>query len=148
FGSDQIFCFTATPAPLAAAVQQSVPGVESIVRTSDASGELLTYKNNSFTDHNGLFADSSFFDVFSYPFLEGQSNKALNQPNSIVLTKKMADILFGREDPIGKSIRWNSNEDLTVTGVINNPPANSWMADCDYIVTWHLLEKEYGWARN
>lgn len=152
FGADKVFSFVATPGPLAPAIQQSVPGVEAIARTISTGnlqkgGGLLSYKHNSFTK-NGLYADSSFFQVFSYHFLEGNSKTALDEPNSIVLTKEMARILFGNEDPLNKVIKWNNKEDLTVTGVVENPPPNSWTYQYDYIVTWRLLEKEYPWAKS
>lgn len=148
FASDRIFCFTTAPQPLAAAIQQSVPGVESVVRTIDANDELLAYKENSFTDYNGLFADSSFFSLFHCRFIEGLEDHALADPNSIVLSKRMAEVLFGKDDPLNKIVKWNNKENLRVTGIIENPEANSWMGGYDYIVTWHLLEKEYDWIRD
>lgn len=152
FGSDQIFSFTATPAPLAPAIQQSVPGVEAIVRTISADnfqkdGGLLSYKNNSFTK-DGLYADSSFFKVFNYHFIEGDPATALNEPNSIVLTQSMANILFKKDDPLNKMIQWNVNEYLKVTGVVEDFPSNSWAGTYNYVLNWHLLEKEQPWTKN
>ncbi len=72
-----------------------------------------------------LFADSSVFKVFSYHFLYGDANTALNQPNTIVLTKTLAKKIFGDASvALGKSISFGNYSSL-VTGVIDDVPLNS-----------------------
>jgi putative ABC transport system permease protein len=75
-----------------------------------------------------LFVDSTFFDLFTFPFVRGSGAVALSRPFTVVLSKGMAEKLFGREDPIGKSIRINNKageESLEVTGVIDVSQARS-----------------------
>ncbi|MCU0363151.1 MAG: ABC transporter permease, partial [Bacteroidales bacterium] len=81
-----------------------------------------------FNEDGVLFADSSFFRVFSFRLLRGDRNKALVNPRSIVLTEEFAAKYFGKEDPIGKKISLEADTNLyTVTGVVENVPSNSHM---------------------
>jgi putative ABC transport system permease protein len=69
-----------------------------------------------------MFVDSTFFDVFTCHFTNGNPAEALLPPNSVVLKKPVADKLFGAEDPIGKVILLhdaNGKYNLTVTGVVD-----------------------------
>ncbi len=72
-----------------------------------------------------IFADSSFFDLFSFPFLAGNPEVALSHPNSLVLTGSMAKKYFGDENPLGKSIKFNNRTELQVTGVLRDLPSNT-----------------------
>ena len=69
--------------------------------------------------------DSTFFDVFTVPFLKGDPKTALTKPASIVLTRSMADKYFGDEDPMGKSLNSDNRRDYIVTGVVEDVPSNS-----------------------
>jgi putative ABC transport system permease protein len=75
-----------------------------------------------------LSTDPSFFRLFSFPVIKGNAAKPLPDPQSIVITESTAKKLFGKEDPLGKSIRTkldNLEELLTVTAVTKDPPADS-----------------------
>src|ERR1035437_7014193 len=81
---------------------------------------------NRFNEDGVLFADSSFFSVFDFKLLSGDPKTALSNPRSMILTEKFARKYFGNEDPIGKRISLEADTNLyTVTGVIQNIPANS-----------------------
>jgi putative ABC transport system permease protein len=152
-GDGKIYTFAATPGQMAATIKADIPGVAEAVRTTSytASG-LLTYKDNSFKK-DGLFADSGFFSVFSYHFVKGNPVTALTQPNSIVITKELAGILFGTSDPINKIIKRNNTTPLMVTGVIENVPKNSTF-QFDYVLPWQVIANENsfvktsGWGSN
>jgi len=73
-----------------------------------------------------MFADSTFFDVFSFRLLRGDPSTCLKEPRSIVLTEEYARKYFGGEDPIGKSLKIEQDTNLSVvTGVMEDIPANS-----------------------
>ena len=66
-----------------------------------------------------------FFELFSWTFLQGNPANALADPSSIVLTKSAAERFFGKEDPMQQALTLNNEKELTVTGVLQDPPANS-----------------------
>ncbi len=120
--------FSTTPAPMAPAMQQEFPEVESYTRLMRLfldDKTLFQYKNGNevkpFYESQGYLADSTFFRLFSYHFKEGNENTALNDPNSVVLSEETAVKIFGNEPALNKIIHINSNtngsNDFKVTGV-------------------------------
>lgn len=82
---------------------------------------------------NSLFADSAFFSIFDFELEEGDPRSVLTLPNSMVVTREFARKMWGDEDPIGKSLKWNENDEaepLTVTGIVN-PLTNSMLTSTD-----------------
>lgn len=79
--------------------------------------------------------DSSFFDVFTFPFLLGDAKNAFKEVNSIVLTESAAKKFFTNENPIGKTLNVDAHGDLMVSGVIKDVPANSHF-HFDYLVSF------------
>ncbi len=71
------------------------------------------------------FVEPAFFRVFDYHWDKGNSATAVNNPNTVVLSERMAHKYFGNADPIGQSIRIENKMDFVVTGVVRNPPATS-----------------------
>src|SRR4029079_15322035 len=80
---------------------------------------------NVFNEKNVLYADSAFFNMFSFKMLRRNPSAALALPNKIVLTQKAARKYFGKEDPVGKTLRVNDVQDYEVTGVVADVPLNS-----------------------
>ncbi|HUB60807.1 MAG TPA: ABC transporter permease [Puia sp.] len=116
---------TSSP-PIAEAMKHDFPEVLQYTRAFNASifgadQHMLKYKERSFYEKEALFVDSTFFDLFTYHFLEGDPARALMEPYSVVLLKSAAEKLFGSEDPLGKTILINNKageEHLRVTGVV------------------------------
>ena len=117
-------------APYAEALQTEFPEVVQVTRmiaTPMSESRILiqirTEDNTprSFYETNGYAVDTTFFDVFTYHFTEGDAATALLDPHSVVLSDKMARKLFGRESALGNVIRIKGNtgqdEDFNVTGV-------------------------------
>ncbi|MEZ4946117.1 MAG: ABC transporter permease [Cyclobacteriaceae bacterium] len=82
------------------------------------SGEKVFYEDGV------IFADSTFFSLFDFPFVAGNAATALNEPNAVVLTQQMAEKYFGEKNALGKALRFNDTE-MTVTGVLENLPSNT-----------------------
>lgn len=92
---------------------------------------VLTYGDNYTGESSILLADSAFFDVFSFPLLQGNKLTAFNDPFCVVITESKAKRLFKDEDPLGKNVVINAKNfdgtsfDFKVTGVIADFPENS-----------------------
>jgi putative ABC transport system permease protein len=126
---------TRTPHPMAQSMVKDLPEVISAVSISPIYGPGLTKqvikitleeRNISFDEPNAYFADSTFFDVFSFKFLEGDKKTALTKSWGIVMTQSMAERYFGNEQAIGKRLSFGENTDmLEVVAVVEDVPANS-----------------------
>ena len=126
---------TRTPHPMAQAMVNDLPEVISAVSISPIYGPGLTKQsipitleksNISFEEPDGYFADSTFFDVFSYDFLQGNPETALNQPFGIILTASMAKRYFGDDPAVGNRLSFGTNTDmLEVVGVVEDVPVAS-----------------------
>ena len=115
--------FATTPAPLENAIVNDFPEVETAT-TIAKHGLYLSVEDHAFNE-NGIIATPSFFNVFTFPLLEGDPHTALTSPNSIVLTKVLANKMFGDEFPIGRTITRKDGIEFTVTGIIEKVPENS-----------------------
>lgn len=114
-----------TPVPYAAAMKSDFPEIEETVRIEREGGATFRNGNKEFRAGDLLFVDKSFFKVFSYNFIYGDPNSALAKPRSIVLTKTLAQAIFG--DPsaaLNKSLEFG-DESHMITGVIEDVPSNS-----------------------
>jgi putative ABC transport system permease protein len=78
-----------------------------------------------FYEENVIFADTTFFDLFNFEFLEGNPATALLQPNSIVITKQMAEKYFGDASALGQHVTFNTKTALEITGVLNDLPSQT-----------------------
>jgi putative ABC transport system permease protein len=88
----------------------------------------------------GICADSCYFDVFTYRFIEGTQVRSLDEPFSVVLSKTMANRLFGGKKALGESVVLENKYALNVTGVFEDPPENTSIKP-DYIVSFSSLAK-------
>jgi len=116
------------PASIGEAIQKEFPEVEQSVRIINGVGDQLLFvriDDKVFDEKNVLFADSNFFNVFTVPLLTGNPEKALVQPNSVVLNEKTAKKYFGStSNAIGKTLKADQNSWI-VTAVCKDLPENS-----------------------
>jgi len=112
-------------APIAPLMKHDFPEVEQFTRVFPILGvanHLLHYKDKTLYEKDVVYADSTFFDVFRFHFDGGDESTALKEPYSLVLLQSVAARLFGREDPIGKTITVENiyfKKDYVVRGVID-----------------------------
>ena len=126
---------TRTPHPMAQALVNDFPEVIDAVSISPIYGPGLTKttiplrnekRDVGFNEANGYFADSTFFDVFSFKAVEGNADKALRKPFGIILSESMAKRYFGDEEAVGQTLSFMGNPDmLEVAAVIEDAPKNS-----------------------
>lgn len=114
-----------TSTPLAQAIKAEIPEIRNTVRMSPPRGGLLQVGDRTFEEKRILYADSTFLEMFSFPLVAGNPETALYNPDGILITAEMAKKYFGSEDPLGKTIRKDQRDDLTVTGVLADVPENS-----------------------
>jgi len=114
--------------PMAEAMLNDYPEVEQSCRLRLAGGWLVRQGDRVFneSDQEFIFADSTFFDLFSFRLIKGDPKSCLAEPRSIVLTEEYARKYFGEEDPIGKTLKIEQDTALSViTGVMEDFPQNS-----------------------
>jgi putative ABC transport system permease protein len=115
----------ASPTPLAPALKAEYPEIEHITRIYFDSQVLFEYEEKQIYEENVIYADPAFFDVFPFPLLKGDPSHLLDTPQSMVITASMAEKYFGDEDPIGKALQVNKQQNFLVTGVVQDVPVNS-----------------------
>jgi len=106
-------------------LKQDYPEVENYVRFSDYMTRVVRYEDTAYSEERFIWVDNSVFDIFSFNLIKGNPREALTKPNTVVLTEDLAVKYFGTENPIGKGLRVGDDALYTVTGVVENIPANS-----------------------
>jgi putative ABC transport system permease protein len=138
-----------SPGPLAAAMQRDIPEMESVTRIHPDWGGTVTmeYDGRKFSEPKVWRVDSSFFDVFTVPFLRGDNKTALADINSVVLTETAARRYFGDDDPIGKILRMDGRDDVTVSAVVADVPPQSHF-HYDFLLSYRRLpaQANTNWA--
>lgn len=118
-------------APAGPAFKDEYPEVEQFVRFSpEYSRTVFKYGERQFEEERLYYADSTLFDVFDFPLIEGDPGNCLNRPFTTVLTESVAERYFGPRDswtesPIGKTLTVNNRQNLEITGILEDVPENS-----------------------
>jgi putative ABC transport system permease protein len=131
--------FDGTPAPLAPAIKEEIPGIVNYVRFSDVPKLVVKYGDKAFYETRGLIADPSIFEVFTFPFVKGDPKTAFSEPLDIVITERTAKKYFGDEDPVGKILEVEGKP-ATVKGVIQDIPHNSHI-QFDFLSSYQFIQK-------
>ena len=117
--------WTLTQMPLGPTLKKDFPEVEEAVRMQGRERTLFKNGDNNFYETKIYYADSTIFKVFTHKFIEGTAATALNGPNTIVLTRSLADKYFGvNSSAVGKTLR-TVYDVYTVSAVIEDVPKNS-----------------------
>ncbi|HEX5170279.1 MAG TPA: ABC transporter permease [Cyclobacteriaceae bacterium] len=142
---------TRTPHPMAQALVQDFPEVESAVSITPLWGVGLTRETYSFRnpendirydERNVMAVDTTFFDVFTFPLIKGNPEKVLKNTGGLLISASMAKKYFGNDDPIGKQLSVNDDSELIeVVGVFQDVPQASHF-HFDFLVSY-LGEKAH-----
>ncbi len=119
---------TWTAPPMAKALYQEYPEVETVVRITGVGDQTVKYGDKTYVEKRIFTADSTLFDVFTFAFIHGSPEGSLNRPNTVVITESTAKKYFGDENPIYKVVKMSdddSERDYQVTGVIKDIPEES-----------------------
>lgn len=119
--------FAGVAAATAEAVVKDYPEVFTSVRiyTQNPKRHRIHYGEKTFVETRIAFADASLFDVFTIPLLVGNPETALVEPNTLVISSKMALKYFGGEDPLGKTLTFDETTEYKITGVFREIPSTS-----------------------
>ena len=110
--------------PISETLQERYPEVIHSTRLRRES-QTIHRESNYVIEKNFYFAESSFFDVFTVPFIAGDPATALNAPNAVILTEQSAQRYFPNRDPMGQTLDLNDSKSLQVTGVVKAFPPQS-----------------------
>ena len=117
-------------APMGPAIKANFPEVVDMARINYSSRDI-SYNEQKHLNAKIIYADSTFFNIFSFSMLSGDALNALEKPYSIVLTESTSKKYFGNDEPVGKTMYLSDTIPLKVTAVINDVPDNSHFAfDC------------------
>lgn len=148
--SGQLWAWNSTPMIMGPTLKKNYPEVEDAVRVRSNASYLFTVDDKKFIEQ-GFIVDSGFLKMFDFPMLYGNPAKALDDIYNIVLTEKLAKTLFGNENAIGKTIKIDSTDIFTVSGVMKDLP-NTTSFQFDYLLPFAYLYKlnqvDNGWDNN
>jgi putative ABC transport system permease protein len=132
---------TMLPAGFGPLINDSFREVEKFTRFSDVDERALLRKGDVFLDAKTLsVADKDFFEIFSFPLLQGDAAQVFARPNTIAIAQSVADKYFPNKDAIGQVIRYNNTYDYEITGVFKDVPANSHL-QFTYLTTFETIAK-------
>jgi len=134
------FIWTITPAPVAESLINDFPEVEDAVVLQSGYQSTVKVDDQLFTAENLYYTTHSYFNIFSTKVISGDPSRLLVGTAEVVISRHIAEVLFGEEDPVGKSILLNNVDLLTVAGVIENSLSNTHLK-VDYLVSFSLLSK-------
>ena len=151
---DHTIALLATRAEGVEALRTEVPSVEAVTVLDEGAGLVRRPGETGFETDAALFADTAFFDVFSFPLLQGHPIGVLDAPNEVVLTASFAELLFGDADPLGQRVELERSGfgvrdpepiALTVTGIAADPPGPS-SIQFDLLISGTTLVQDHGGA--
>lgn len=109
---------------VAPTLKSDYPQVENAARAMTTSSRLVRREETFFYEDYFMYADQELFDIFTIPFIQGNSKEALTRPQTVVISERMALKYFGRANPLGKTLEINKRE-YEIIGVVADPPENT-----------------------
>ena len=148
FGGNH-FVLAVAPDPMGPTLKKDYPQVEQYVRFRGQGGLLLKKGNENVQEEKVIYADSTLFDVFTLPLLDGDPQTALQAPNSLVITETTARKYFNTTQAVGRTMLVNNRDNYKITGVIKDIPAQSHF-NFDFFVSMATLEESHrnNWLSN
>ena len=140
YSDGEILTYDATPARLAESLQLDFPEVE-VSSHYSWPRQMLFGNGQQSIYHEGFFADTAFFTLFTFPLIEGNPDKPLPDLKSVVISRKMAEKYFPGESALGKVLRVDNKWEATITAVVEDVPENStiWF---DFILPFEVYAQQ------
>lgn len=122
---DNAFKWAVTQFPLGPTLKKDYAEVEEYVRFIPNDRTRLEKGQNQFFEEDVYLVDSTVFDIFTFEFLEGNPETALDAPNSIVISESLKTKIFGNGAAVGQTLRTDAADPYEVKGVVKDMPRNS-----------------------
>ncbi len=123
-----------TAVPTGPIFLDEIPEVVNYCRIETNDNVLIRQGDRTFLEDDFYWADSGFFEIFTFPLVSGDPSTVLTEPRSMVISEKMAKKYFGDENPMGRTLNvFTDSVDYRITGVMKNIPDNSHIF-CDFVV--------------
>ena len=145
FGRGDTLNYGGTSLKLADALRHQIPEIQQVAETDGFRMHGLKVADKKIYMRGGQVA-GDFLQMFQFTLLEGEASAVLSDPYSIVLTQSTATALFGTEDPLNKTVRFDDKNNLKVTGILKDLPANSTL-QFNYLVPFSYLETTDSWVK-
>jgi putative ABC transport system permease protein len=129
-----------TPLALSDVLRKDYPEIERVVGLMRV-WEPVKAGDERFDDLNGAIVEKDFFNLFNFPLQAGNPSTLFQDPYEAVITRHMATVLFGNEDPLGKTFKYG-DYNFNITGIINDLPSNS-IFSFDYFLSDQFRYKYY-----
>ncbi|MCB0675461.1 MAG: ABC transporter permease [Saprospiraceae bacterium] len=108
-----------TPSRLAEKLMADYPEVQVATGLGPSGETLLEYAGQKRYIKETAAVDSTFFRTLALPFRYGDPQTALDQPNGMVISRRLAETIFGDKNPLGEVVRFGGEDDYAITGVID-----------------------------
>jgi putative ABC transport system permease protein len=143
------FILAVAPDPVGPTLKREFPQIERFVRFRYNGGFLVKKGNSNLQENRVINADSTLFDVFTLPMIEGDPNTALVDPNSLVINERTAKKYFNTTNVVGRNLIINDTSNYKITGVIKNIPSQSHF-DYDFFISMASLpeSRKNNWVSN
>jgi ABC-type antimicrobial peptide transport system permease subunit len=140
------YTFAALPGKFGPAIKQELPEIKYAARSNWGNRALFAVGDKSIYER-GYFADPDFLKLFSFHLIKGDRSKLLTDPSTIVITDKMAEKIFGKEEAMGKTIKVNNDLLFTVNGIVEEPPLSS-SIKFSWLVSFKVYEDRNQWLQH
>lgn len=149
FHGEEVGHTPGVPSPLGKAFRNDFTFAEKTARVKRDGDVLISIPSEGpmkkFKEKSGIaFAEPEFFDIMDFPMSEGDRKTALINPNSAIITQKLAQKYFGNTPAIGKLIKIDNRIDVRITGILKDLPANTDRIQEIYI-SYNTLRQYSSW---
>ncbi len=138
--------WTSVPLPTHEAMKTAHSSIKHSLVTDWGGDHLLTVEGDKRINKRGYYASEEFLEMFEFPLLKGNAAQVLDDPANIVISESTAKALFGDEEPMGKTIRVDNQNDLKVAGILKDVPSNS-SFQFDILLPWKFRYQISDWVR-
>lgn len=122
---DNHYVLAVAPPTMAAALESEFPDVEIAGRFRSWGTWLVKRETENIKENHVIYADNNILKIFTIPFLQGNPQNALAEPNTMVISKSLADKFFPNETALGQTLILDNKDSYKITGVYEDLPQTS-----------------------